>query len=273
MNIENQVKKTIEKYKLINKKDKVIVALSGGKDSTVLAYVLGKLGYKVEAFHINLGLGPYSTKCEDMVVRLCDYLGIKLHLYDFKKKSGSSMCYLRTAIQATPGKKGLKNCAICGVIKKWILNKEVRKLKANKLATGHHLDDESQTFFLNILKGSPKLSANSGPITKNVPDKKFIPRIKPLFFVLEEDIKKYSKKNDLPVVYESCPCALDSYRIQVRQFFKELSSKDKKNIMKNFESIIDRLQKDKSSKIQYCESCGEPARNKICRKCELVKVC
>ena len=44
------------------------------------------------------------------------------------------------------------------MIKKWILNKEARKLKAGKIATGHNLDDEAQTFLMNIFKGSPELS-------------------------------------------------------------------------------------------------------------------
>jgi len=48
------------------------------------------------------------------------------------------------------------------------MNKEARKLKADKIATGHNLDDEAQTFLINVFKGSPDLSSNSGPITRNV---------------------------------------------------------------------------------------------------------
>ena len=268
MNIQTQVSKTIAKYKLCNKKEKIIVALSGGKDSTVIGHLLHKIGYNIQGFHINLGLGEYSEKCEKAVKKLCVDLGIKLYIYNFKKKHGSSMCFLRTTIQS---KKSLKNCAICGVIKKWVINKECRKFKADKIATGHHLDDEAQTFFLNILKGAPQLSASTGPITRNISDKKFIPRIKPLFYVFEEDIKKFSKSKKLPVVYESCPCALDSYRLQVRKFFKTLSDKDKKNIIKNFERVQGKI-KAKDKKISYCQICGEPARKKVCKRCELVRV-
>lgn len=279
MSLETQVKATIRKYKLAKKNERIIVALSGGKDSTVTAYLLHKLGYKLEGFHINLGLGPYSEKCEKAVRELCKQLEIKLHIYNFKKKHGNSMCYIRSVVQS---KKSLKNCAICGVIKKWIINKECRRLKADKIATGHHLDDEAQTFFMNILKGAPELSSNTGPITRNVKDKKFIPRIKPFFYVLEKDIKKYAKdepfgkvpkldyakREKLPVVFEKCPCAFDSYRIQVRSFFETLSDKEKKNIIKNFDNLKDKIKIDKE--IKYCEVCGEPARNKICKRCELM---
>jgi len=267
MPLETQVKATIRKYKLATKKQKIIIALSGGKDSTVTAYLLHKFGYKIEGFHINLGLGEYSNKCEKAVRELCKQLNIKLHVYNFKKKHGNSMCYIRSAIQS---KKTLKNCAICGVIKKWIINKGCRKVGADKIATGHHLDDEAQTFFMNILKGAPELNANTGPITRNVKDKKFIPRIKPLFYVLEKDIRDYAIREKLPVVFEKCPCALDSYRIQVRSFFETLSDREKRNIIRNFDKVKASIKVDE--KIRYCELCGEPARNKICKRCELLRV-
>ena len=268
MNLQQKVKQTLNKIKL-SKKEKILVALSGGKDSTVTAYLLKKFGYKIEGFHINLSMGRYSEKCLESVKKLCEELGIKLHVYDIKKEMGSGMCYLRSAIQS---KKNLRNCAICGVIKKWIMNREVRKLKADKIATGHNLDDETQTFLMNIFKGSPDLSSNSGAISKNISDKKFIPRIKPLFYIPEDEVRKYSKEKKLPVVYEKCPCALDSYRIQVRKFVDTLSDKDKENIIKNFEIVLKKLNKTKDTEINYCEICGEPARGKICKKCELMTI-
>ena len=92
-----------------------------------------------------------------------------------------------------------------------------------------------------------------------------------MFYVLEDDIRAYSKKQKFPVVYDKCPCALDSYRIQVREFLNTLSGKDKERIVNNFEKLLVRLDK-KDDKINYCEICGEPSRNKICKKCELVSI-
>ena len=83
-NIETIVKQTLAKIKL-SKRDKILVALSGGKDSTVTAYLLKKFGYNIEGFHINLGMGGYSERCLEAVKQLCKQLDIKLYLYDIKK--------------------------------------------------------------------------------------------------------------------------------------------------------------------------------------------
>ena len=270
MDIEKKAKETLKKIKL-SKKKKIIVALSGGKDSTLVAVLLKKFGYNIEGFHINLKIGKYSDKCLEKVKELSKQLEIKLVIYDIKKKMGASMCYLRSGIQSR-AKGQIKNCAICGVIKKWIINREVRKLKADYIATGHNLDDEAQTFLINIFKGSPNLSANLGPISRNIRTQKFIPRIKPLFYIPEDEIRKYVKKKKLPVVYESCPCALDSYRIQVRKFLNTISNKDKTNIVNNFGSLLPRIEKTIDTRLNYCEICGEPCRGKICKKCKLMKI-
>ena len=267
--VEKQVKETIKKYKICNKKDKILVALSGGKDSTLTAYLLKKFGYNISGLHINLGLGKYSENCEKIIKEFCEEFKIKLYVYDIRKEMGARMCYLRSKVQS---KEKVKNCLVCGVIKNSILNKEARKLKFDKIATGHNLDDEAQTFLLNIFKASPKLSANSGPITRNTPNKKFVPRIKPLFYVLENDIKKYVKLKKLKIFPQPCPCGIDSYRIQIRKFLNTLEEKDKQNILKNFERIFPKLQILKKSKLQYCEICQEPSRGKVCKKCQLLNL-
>ncbi len=270
--IEKKVKETIKRYKLCNKKEKILVALSGGKDSAVVAYLLKKLGYNIEGFYINLGIEGIEKDYLETVKELSQRLQIKLHVYDLKKEFGNSIGIIIKEIQNTKEGKNLKNCAICGVVKKWIMNREARRLKFNKIATGHNLDDEIQTFLMNTLKGSLQLSANSGPLTKNKSDEKFVTRIKPLFYIDEEDIKVYSKKKKLPVIYEKCPYLIDSYRLEVRNFVNTLSRKQKQNIIKNFEKLYPKIKnlKDENLKMNYCKICGEPSKSDICKMCKII---
>ena len=268
--LENKVKKTIKKYKLISKSDKVLVAASGGKDSTVILYLLKKFGYNISALHINLHLDRYSDRCQEAVEELCRQQNIKLHVVDIKRYFGARMCYIRQNVQE---KINVSNCMICGIVKKWLLNKEARKLGADKIVTGHHLDDESQTIIMNFLQGNLMLGANSGPETGSLKDKKFVPRIKPLYFVSEKDIKEYSLIKKLPVIYEKCPCAVSSLRIKTRHFLENKPAEIKEKIVNNFLKILPRLKKQlHEQKIIYCEICGEPSRNQICKKCELLNL-
>jgi tRNA-5-methyluridine54 2-sulfurtransferase len=271
MDIEKTFLKTLKEIK-INKKDKILVALSGGKDSALTLYLLNKFGYNVQGLYIDLKLGEYSKTCLERIQELCEDTKTKLYVYDISKEMGSSMAFLRGKIQNTSGGKGLQNCAICGVIKKWILNKKARELKVDYIATGHNLDDEAQTFLINIFKGNPKLSFKTGPVTKGNLNSKFIPRIKPVYYIPEEEIKKYTLKLKLPVSYLPCPCGIVSYRIEVRNFLEKLPSKIKKNILKNFEIFNKTFSVKEKNEINFCKECGEPSRNEYCRYCQLLKM-
>jgi len=268
LDLENKVKETISKYKLLNKSEKIIVATSGGKDSAVVLYLLKKFGYNVSALYINLRLGEYSEKCENAVKELCEKEHIKLHILDIKKEFGMRMCNLRCGVQQNFK---VSNCMVCGIIKKQILNKNARKLGADKIVTGHHLDDEAQTIIMNFLQGNLMLGANSGPRTGIVQNEKFVARIKPLYFISEQEIKKYSQLRNLPVVYEKCPCAANSLRIRTREFANVLDKKSKLKIVDNFLKILPNLaEKLKNEKIIECRVCREPSRTGICKTCSLL---
>jgi uncharacterized protein (TIGR00269 family) len=161
------------------------------------------------------------------------------------------------------------------VLKKHLLNKKARALGASKLATGHNLDDEAQTFLMNCLRGNPSLSAGAGPVTGNISDKKFVSRIKPLYFSREADVRRYAELKGFPVVFTRCPCGFDAFRGVLREVLNEKEKKDKTvklKLVKQLTALQPALkEKLPKGELVYCKKCGEPSRQDFCRACKLLE--
>lgn len=269
---ELKVKQTIQKYKLLDKSDKIIVAISGGKDSMTVLYLLKKFGYKVSALHINLEMGKWSEAHLDNIKKFCKQLKVPLTIYSIRKELGRSMCSIKSIVKS---KTKLQDCTICGIIRRWLINKKARALGATKIATGHNLDDASQTVLMNYFKGNVFIGLNEGPRVGITQDKKFVQRVKPLYFIPEKEVENYSRAMKFPVIYERCPCVIGAYRHKIRQTLDEMQKKNpalKENIVMSFLNILPELRKKVlAGKPLYCKTCGEPGRNDICRACSIMQ--
>jgi len=267
---EKKVRSTIRKYKLFKKDDKIAVAVSGGKDSTVCLYVLNMIGYDVEAITIDAAIGNYTKTNLENLKSVCKDQDIKLNIVEFRKEFGMSLCYIKSLLD----KKGFNysSCMLCGILKRYILNKYSKKLKFDKLATGHNLDDEAQAFLMNVFRNDFTRATRQGPISGIKKSKKFVQRVKPLYLLTEEEIKRYSKIKKFPVNYDICPCSVDAYR---RQFINILDDFEKKhpnvkyNVIKFHESLSKNIDMGDPGKINVCEKCGEPASSGICKACQI----
>lgn len=272
---EKKVLDTIHEYNLFTKKDKILVACSGGKDSTVILYILKKHGFIVEAITVDALIGNYTKQNLKNLERFCKQQKIKLCKASFRQKFGRSLCYIQSVLKKNGIK--LRSCTVCGVLRRYLLNKEARKIKPKCIVTGHNLDDEAQSIIMNLLRNRPELSARLGPKTGLVADERFVPRVKPLYFCSEKDVIRYSKMKKFTVNYKPCPCRTDSFRKKTIDFLDALEKKNNninENIIRNFMKMLPKLKKSYTTdkKISCCKNCGEPSRGEMCRTCHIVSL-
>ena len=275
---EKKVRKTIRVHKLIGKKEKILVACSGGKDSMTVLYLMNKVvknrNVSVEALHIDQSIGEYSKINKKNVEKFCKDNKIPLHLYSFREEFGMSHCFIQDVLKS----KGIKwkSCTTCGVLRRYMMNRIAKELKATKIVTGHNLDDEAQTVLMNIFNNRMDLLARLGPKTGIRDFKGFVSRIKPLYMCGEEEVRLYSKLMKFPVNYESCPCRTEAYRKRVLDMLDRFESKNKgtKYGIVNSYLKLSPILKEKYSKgeVKICSKCGEPAAQEVCNTCKIISM-
>jgi uncharacterized protein (TIGR00269 family) len=268
---EKKVRKCIRLYNLIDKKDKILIALSGGKDSLSLAYILNQIlkptKIKLEALIIDEGSRKEEIKAAE---KLCKKLKIKLHKTTYKKEFKFTLFDIAEKLKGVP-------CAACGTLRRSLINKKARELKATKLATGHNLDDEAQSILMNQFKANMAISARLGPVTGITDDPKFVRRIKPLYFLTEAEVETFAKINNLSPGKKICPFRCGSFRKSVMIFLNDFEKKypgTKHGIVKSFLEILPLLKKGYSkTKLKYCKICKEPCSqpDNICQSCKIIK--
>jgi uncharacterized protein (TIGR00269 family) len=275
---EEKVRKTISKFKLFHPREKIAVAVSGGKDSTVLLYVLHKLKYDVTGITIDAYIGNYTKTNLENLKSVCEKYKIPLKVVGFKEEFGYSLCYITSILNGD--KKGKKiekkfaSCMVCGVLRRYLINKYAKEMKFDAVATGHTLDDEAQAFLMNIFRNDVALARRQGPITGTGGNSVFVKRVKPLYLCTEKETTAYSKLMDFPVNYERCPCSVEAYRRNFRNFLEEFEKKHpsvKHNIVSFFLETLNKEKKTENKEIiNSCELCGEPSAGKICKTCEII---
>ena len=265
--IESKFRATVRKYSLVKKGDKIAVGLSGGKDSTVLLYLLHQLKkrrpFEMAAIIIDEGIAGYRDKTIEVALKTCDELGVGSHIYSFEEEFGISL----DDIDAE-----LSHCSYCGVFRRYLLNKKSRELSFEKLAVGLNLDDEVQSILMNLLRGDLFRFGRTGPFYKEKPG--FIPRIKPLREISEKEIMLYSLVNHIEVDHSVCPYAHEAFRGDVRAFLDQMESRrptTKYTLLRSYDRLAPYLQEKLSRKIPACERCGEPSVDRICKACEMLE--
>lgn len=273
--VEKKVRDTIKKFELFPRDAKVGVAVSGGKDSTAVLYILKQLGYDVEAITIDAKIGNYTDENVKNIKQVCKENKVKLHIISFREEFGHSLCYIKSVLQS----KGIKysSCMICGILKRYLINKYSKEFKFDVIVTGHNLDDEAQAFMMNVFRNDIKLAVRQGPISGTKDDKAFVRRVKPLYHISEEEIIRYTKIKEFPINYGICPCSVGAFRRGFKDILDVYEKKNpsvKYNILHFHERMSALLDQEKltKGKANRCEICGEPAAKEVCNACKIFEV-
>lgn len=266
---ENKAFKTIRRFELIGKGEKLGIALSGGKDSLTVLHILKKLSIqnpkiRLHAIAIDEGISGYRDKTLKTATDFCQKNGINLHISSYKKEFGLTLDEMLKILDVKP-------CTICGIFRRYLLNKKSKELRLTKLATGHNLDDECQSILMNQLKNNIEASARLGPKVGIIHDGKFVQRIKPLYLCTEKEVMTYAFINGLLDDLAECPNVAQSFRAQVRDMLNEMENKFpgiKYSIVNSFLRILPLLKHQfKYEAIKVCAKCNEPSANDVCNAC------
>ncbi|MCX9085856.1 MAG: TIGR00269 family protein [Candidatus Methanoperedens sp.] len=265
--VERKIKRDIRKFRMIGLGEKIIVALSGGKDSMVLLYILHKIfkerpDLEIIALTIDEGIKSYRANTLSHAIKLTNELDIPHTIMSFDETFGKTMDMLVE-------KKEHAACTLCGVLRKNILNKASRELGADKIAIGHNLDDESQTILMNYMRGDMDRLARMLPGSIQTG---MVPRIKPLRSIPEKEVALYGFLNDLPVSMDECPYSGDALRNEIREIINNYEVKHpgtKYSLLGGFETISKTL-RPPATEIFKCDTCGEPSSKKVCKTCKLL---
>jgi uncharacterized protein (TIGR00269 family) len=258
-----QTERNIHKYKLFTKEYKVLVAVSGGKDSLALWDVLNKLGYITAGLYINLGIvgeDNYSNQSQKLAENFALVNDLRLHIVDIKSEYGKNIPEFSDS-----NKRGkTKPCSICGLVKRHTMNEIASKLEYDVLVTGHNLDDEVSVLFNNVMSWQVDFLRRQAPF---IPAKKgLLPKAKPFCRFYERETAAYAILSNIEYIEEECPFSIGSTTIQNKQLLNELEHERAGSklafylkFLKSKNELFPEFQDGYiAEELFTCQTCGQP---------------
>jgi len=219
--LPGQTERFIRKYGMFTRDEKVLVAVSGGKDSLSLWDILGRLGYQADGMYISLGIDEgiaYSDRSRELSQNFASEHGLTLHVVDLPDLYGRSIPQLAEVSHRGHG----KPCAVCGLAKRHEMNRIARDLGYDVLATGHNLDDEAAVLFGNTLTWQSGYLLRQDPVLPASPG--MARKVKPLCRFYEREMAAYALLRGIEYIYEECPFAEGATSIYYKEMLNRLEA-------------------------------------------------
>ncbi len=267
--IERKVKREIREQVRFQRDDRVLIAISGGKDSMLTLYFMHKIfgrwkDFEMLAVTVDEGIGDFRKKCAEVARDYAKQLGIEHRTITFKEYIGI------TTDDVARVDKELKPCTYCGVFRRKVLNTYAKEVGAKYLILGLNLDDIAQSVIMNVTRGDVARLARLAPHRKVKSG--FIPRILPLRSVLEEEVRLFVNLAQIPYYPGRCPYAPLAVRDLYREFLNNLEKRDpavKFSILNFLDEIKPLVEEKYVKELRPCKICGEPTTGEICKACQL----
>ncbi len=265
----DQVVKAIDRHEMLRPTDRVLVAISGGKDSLALWDILVALGYEADGLYLGLGIGDYSASSEGFARRFAEERGLSLEVVDLQEEYGFNVPEGARAARRVP-------CSACGLSKRHLFDEAARRGEYDAVATGHNLDDEAAVLFGNVLRWQQDYLGRQRPV---LPAGCGFPRkVKPLVRLGEREMAAYCVLRGIEYMVEECPMAVGNKHLGYKEALnaiEEQSPGSKHDFYFGYlDRVVDRFGESAGrdgSDIGTCARCGAPAGNEVCAFCRLLE--
>ena len=260
--VREQVKRAIEAYDMLGSRDRVLVAVSGGKDSLALWDVLLDLKYHADGLYLGLGIGEYSSRSSEVVRSFAREREANLIEVDLADEYGFDI--------PTAGRKGSRStCAVCGLSKRYVFNRAARERGYDVIATGHNLDDEAATLLGNTLRWQTDYIARQFPVLEA--EDGLARKVKPLYRLSELETAAYAFLRGIDYVVDECPLVAGNTQLRYKEAMNRLESTSPGTKAQFFLGYLERaaplFAEQDAVELAACERCGQPTTGRFCAFC------
>jgi uncharacterized protein (TIGR00269 family) len=265
----DQVMKAIDEFEMIATDDRVLVAVSGGKDSLAVWDILLDLGYRADGLYIGLGIGEYSDDSAHHARRYAASRGATLVEVDLVEEYGYDIPTGSRAARRAP-------CSACGMTKRHVFDQAAVDGGYDVLVTGHNLDDEAAVLFGNVLHWHTEYLGRQAPV---LPARAGFPKkVKPLVRLGEREMAAYCIVRGIDYIVDECPMATGNKHLMYKDALNSIDVRSpgaKADFYLGFLArAADRFtdeSDDARESLGTCERCGAPSTGEVCAFCRLVE--